>query len=203
MRMFKACVIGVFIGLSQWGYAEAPPVQVLDRIAQNIVAVLKTHQSELKSNSKVINQAVEEYLLPHVDTVGMSRSVLGREAWHRASMQEKTAFTKAFTQLVIRTYATPLAKYQGETIRFHPIRGGVQGRFVRVESEIVRPVGPPIPLDYSLVSLKGEWKIYDLSVEGVSLLQSYRSQFEDALRKNSVGELTDKLNNQAHAKAKS
>jgi len=128
-------------------------------------------------------------LLPHVDVTGMSRSVLGREAWNKASPADRQAFTQAFTQLVIRTYSTPLAEYTNETVTFLPIRGGLDGSFTRVSSVIVRPSGQRIPLSYSLVSKNNDWKIYDLSVEGVSLLQSFRSQFGQVLQNSSMQDL--------------
>lgn len=177
--------------------APQPPVEMLDTAAQKMIHVLQKHQGELAGKQQLIYRCVEQNLLPHVDVMGMSRSVLGREAWSRASAAERAAFAKAFQQLVIRTYAAPLSKYAGETVRFYPMREPADGRFARVESEIIRPSGPPIPLAYNLV-LKGEqWKVYDLSVEGVSLLQSYRSQFEAALQQETLLQLIDKMNRQA------
>ena len=119
----------------------------------------------------------------------MSRSVLGRQAWSRATPNEKKEFTSAFTQLVIRTYASPLAEYSGETVQFLPQHGAVDSRFTRVSSVISRSNGQRIPLSYNLVSKNGQWKIYDLSVEGVSLLQSFRSQFGQVLQNASMKDL--------------
>jgi phospholipid transport system substrate-binding protein len=133
-----------------------------------------------------VYQAIERYLLPNIDVNGMSRSVLGRQAWNKATPAEKKEFTQAFTQLVIRTYASPLAEYSGETVKFLPLRGEGDGRFVRVNSVISRPNGQKIPLSYNLVSKNGQWKVYDLSVEGVSLLQSFRSQFGQVLQHSNM-----------------
>lgn len=173
--------------------SASSPEMMLQHSADQVLSVLKTNQSKLKDNPSIIYGAVENYLLPHVDVTGMSRSVLGREAWMKATDKEKRAFSQAFTKLVIRTYSAPLAKYNGETVRFHPIRGGQQGRFMRIESEIIRPAGPSIPVNYSLVSKNGDWKVYDLSVEGVSLLQSFHTQFAQALRNQTLSELTAQM----------
>ena len=100
---------------------------------------------------------------------------------------------------MIRTYATPLAEYSGETVKFLPERGASSGRFSRVNSVIMRPNGQQIPLSYALVSKNGEWKIYDLSVEGVSLLQSFRTQFAELLRASSMKDLIAEMNQ--HSKA--
>ena len=93
----------------------------------------------------------------------------------------------------MRTYASPLAEYNDESIKFHPIRGGYNKRFVRVKSIIVRPNASNIPLVYSLIYKRGRWKIYDLSVEGVSLLESFRSQFSEQLQTYSMNELIEKM----------
>lgn len=172
---------------------HASPEAMLQTSAEQILSVLKANQSKLKSKPDIIYRAVEQYLLPHVDLVGMSRSVLGREAWMSASESERQAFSRAFTKLVIRTYAGPLSKYDGETVRFYPSRNAETGRFVRIESEIIRPAGPPIPLSYSMVSKNGEWKVYDLSVEGISLLQSFHNQFAQVLSHASLSELTQQM----------
>jgi len=173
--------------------AQSSPVPMLEQTAQQIIATLKTHKSSLKNDPTIVNQAIRTYLLPHIDVQGMSRSVLGRRAWMSASKEEKKAFNQAFTQLVIRTYAAPLAEYSGETVTFMPVRGSTEARFIRVNSVIERPNGQKIPLSYNLVSKSGQWKVYDLNVEGVSLLQSFRTQFADQLRHGSMKDLIKQM----------
>ena len=140
-----------------------------------------------------INQAIQRYLLPHVDIDGMSRSVLGRQVWTKATASEKQAFSQVFTELIIRTYASPLAEYSGETVSFMPVRGEIEGHFLRVNSVISRPNGQRIPLSYNLVSKSGDWKIYDLSVEGISLLQSFKLQFANILQRGTIKDLINQM----------
>ncbi|MBA4696250.1 MAG: ABC transporter substrate-binding protein [Legionella sp.] len=187
---------GVLLCLNAVATADTSPVPMLEQSANQILSTLKTNKSALKTQPQIVYQAVERHLLPHVDVRGMARSVLGREAWQKASDAEKTAFMQAFTRLVIRTYASPLSEYNQETIQFYPIKTAVNERFVRAKSLIVRPHGKNIPLSYSLVAINGDWKIYDFSVEGVSLLQSFRSQFADALHKSTIQAVTQQLNQQ-------
>lgn len=194
MKGIKSIVFVVTLSLTQllWA-AQQSPMSMLENTANQILATLKQNKANLRNNSQVIYQAVERYLLPNVDVGGMSRSVLGRKAWGQASASERQQFSNAFTQLVIRTYATPLAEYTDETIKFMPIRGSLESRFIRVNSIIVRSKGKNIPLSYSLVASGGKWKIYDLSVEGVSLLQSFRSQFAEALQNSSMQALIKQM----------
>lgn len=187
-RLQQVLFAGMFV-LTTMVFADNSPVPMLEQTAQQIVTTLKQNKSNLKNNPQIVHQAVQQYLLPKVDVNGMSRSVLGRQAWNKATPAERAEFSKAFTQLVIRTYATPLSEYTNETIKFLPQRAANDGRFTRVQSVIMRPNGQNIPLVYSLVSINGQWKIYDLSVEGVSLLQSFHNQFGEVLKNQSLHEL--------------
>lgn len=194
MNRLYAVVLAMGLALTSTVWAESSPVPMLEHTADHIIDTLQKNQAHLKGNHQIVYQAIEQYLLPNVDVGGMSRSVLGRQAWSKATPAEKQDFTRAFTQLVIRTYASPLAEYSGETVRFLPLSGPIDGRFARVSSIISRSNGQRIPLSYNLVSKNGQWKIYDLSVEGVSLLQSFRSQFGQVLQNSSMHDLIAQMN---------
>lgn len=193
MRALKSILLTVCVAMSSTLLAQSSPIPMLERAANGIITTLKANKTSLKSNQTIIYRAVENNLLPNVDVVGMSRSVLGRQAWNKASAAEKARFSTAFTNLVIRTYSSPLAEYSDETVQFLPIRGSLSGRFIRVNSVIVRSSGQNIPLSYSLVAKNGQWKIYDLSVEGVSLLQSFRSQFAAALKNSNINDVISQM----------
>jgi len=201
MKRIKLIGIGLALLLTQNIWAQNSPVPMLQDTANQILDTLKQNKSSLKNNPQVIFNAVERHLLPKVDVAGMSRSVLGRQVWMKATPAERSQFSQAFTQLVIRTYASPLAEYTDETVKFLPIRGSVDSRFIRVNSVIVRSNGNNIPLAYSLVAANGQWKIYDLSVEGVSLLQSFRTQFSQALQNSNIQDLIKQMRERSNKKA--
>ena len=189
MKTIKTILFATMMGLIQTLWAQSSPVPMLEATADQIIGTLKQNKASLKQNHRIIYQAVERYLLPNVDVSGMSRSVLGRQAWNKASAAERNEFTAVFTELVIRTYANPLAEYSDETVKFSPIATSADAHFARVNSVIIRSSGQRIPLSYSLVAKNNAWKIYDLSVEGVSLLQSFRSQFGQILQNSSMQDL--------------
>jgi len=201
MRIIKTIVFLMAAILAQLSWALSSPVPMLENTANQIISTLKQNKSSLKHNHHVIYQAVERYLLPNVDVNGMSRSVLGSQAWNKATAAERQEFTHVFTELVIRTYASPMAEYTDETVKFLPLRGAMDGRFVRVNSIIMRSSGQRIPLSYSLVSINNNWKIYDLSVEGVSLLQSFHSQFGQILQSSSMQDLIAQMRKNSKNKA--
>ena len=201
MKVLKTILLVACMSLSQNMLAQSSPVPMLESSANAIIETLKANKNSLKSDPNIIYKAVETHLLPNVDVAGMSRSVLGRQAWNKATPAERAQFSKAFTRLVIRTYSSPLAQYSDETVQFLPLRGSLNSRFMRVNSVIVRSQGQNIPLSYSLVAKNGQWKIYDLSVEGVSLLQSFRSQFAQALQNSSISEVIRQMQQKQNKKA--
>lgn len=201
MKRLKTFFLVVALFVSPAMHAQGSPVPLLEQTANRIIASLKANKSRLKQDPNLVYHAVESNLLPIVDVAGMSRSVLGRQVWTKANEAQRSHFSKAFTRLVIRTYSSPLAQYSDETVQFLPLRGATNSRFIRVNSIIVRSAGQNIPLTYSLVDKNGQWKIYDISVEGVSLLQSFRSQFAQALQNSSIDEVIKQMEQKQLKKA--
>lgn len=194
-KVFKPFLSSIlFCSLSIATFAAETPLPMIKGVNDNILGVLQKNQSKLKDNPKIIEQAITQYFIPHVDTTGMSRSVLGRQAWTKASTEEKNQFTQEFTRLVLRTYAQPLSHYSGEKVEFLPMKASSVPQFSQIQSIIVRPNGQRIPVTYHLVkNAQGEWKVYDLSVEGVSLLNSFRNQFGQALRNEELKAIISKM----------
>ncbi|MBN1684318.1 MAG: ABC transporter substrate-binding protein [Gammaproteobacteria bacterium] len=173
------------------------PMSMMKTIANNMLNALKENRPNLKRNPKLVFNLVYKHLLPHVDVAGMSRSAIGRNAWTKATSQQQQAFNKAFTDIVIQTYASALNAYTDESIKFFPLREDISGKKrVLIQSQIIRQDGPPVPLDYRLAWISNRWKIYDLNVEGVSLLQSFHAQFASELSQGkTLSTLTIELQN--------
>ena len=187
-KLFACCFFASYV------IAADSPLPMVKNINDNILNVLNKNQAKLKNNPKIIEAAITQYFIPHVDTTGMSRSVLGRQAWMKASTKEKSQFTHEFTRLVLRTYAQPLTNYSGEKVEFLPAKASSVPQFAQIQSVIVRPNGQRIPVSYHLVkTAQGDWKVYDLSVEGVSLLNSFRNQFGQALKNDELSVIISKM----------
>lgn len=176
----------------QWALAALSPMSLMDQVTQQTLTELKNNQATLQTNPKVVYGIIHHILLPHVDLQEMSRLVLGREVWAKASPMEKQKFMMQFRLLLVRTYASALAAYKNETVKFKPPRGQ-GGSQVQVDSLILQEGGPSIPVSYRLVFKNGQWKLYDLIVEGVSLVESYRAQFADAISKNGLNGVINQL----------
>lgn len=124
----------------------------------------------------------------------MSRRVLPPQIWNSATPSQRMQFQKEFTTTLIRTYASALTSYQDQTVQFYPIRGGYQGlRTVEVRSEITGSETQPIQVTYRLMRVGSVWRLYDLSVEGVSMLESFRSQYAEILSSGSMEQLLQRM----------
>jgi len=193
MKILHTLMLVLLMTVSTAIFAEGSPVPNMERVAAQVLDELKQNKSRLKNNPQIVYNVVKKHFLPQVDVEGMSRSVLGRQAWNQATPVERKQFAEAFTNLVIHTYASPLTEYTDEQVKFLPSRHSGNDRFMRVNTLIIRSQGQNIPLNYSLVLKNGSWKIYDMSVEGVSLLQSFKSQFSQALQNSTMRELIQQM----------
>ena len=173
---------------------DTSPVGMLQNIADRMIAGLKAHKASLKKNPAVVYSLANSIVVPHADITYMAQRVLPPSTWNKATSAQKEKFKKEFTKLLVRTYASALSDYSNQTVKFYPLRGGYQGKStVTVSSQIVREDGPPVSVTYRLVSHGSVWKLYDLSVEGVSLIESFRSQFADKLSKGDMEALLNDL----------
>ncbi len=182
MRKMLRCFMGLLLGMVVCGVAVAAdnPEAILSRVANNMIQSLAKNAVTLQSDPARVYSLTRQYVLPFVDATEMARRVLPPNVWRNATQSQQTQFTQLFTDTLIHTYASALAQYQGEQIKFYPIRGGYQGKqTVEVNSLITHPNGnPPINVVYRLVvNTHGDWKLYDMSVEGISMLESFREQF--------------------------
>ncbi|MEK6731746.1 MAG: ABC transporter substrate-binding protein [Pseudomonadota bacterium] len=202
--MLKKIMIGLFILLlSTAAMAATPdPMIMMRSMSDQMLSTLKKERANLKKDSELLYSLVNKIVVPHVDTAGMARSVLGRTVWQEATAAEQSAFIEAFKRVVVNTYSSALNAYSDETIKFFPIRGGYEGQQrIKVNSEVIRTDGPPVAVNYSLALFTAVWKVYDLNVEGISLLQSFRAQFSEQISQGkNITQITQELRQQKKGK---
>ena len=168
------------------------PVGLLQFIADHMISGLKSHQATLKTKPSIVYNLAYSYVVPYANLNEMSKRVLPPRIWNAASSTQRTQFQKLFTTTVIRTYASALTNYQDQTIRFFPVRGAL-GNTVEVNSQIISSTRSPINVTYRLVRSSNGWRLYDMSVEGVSMLSSFRAQFADILSQGNIDTLLQRL----------
>lgn len=192
MKKVLVALLGLFMCTMAW--AISSPVELLQNTSNQLISALQRNQATLKTKPQIVYGIVNQILLPHVDVMSMSSTALGREAWLRATPTQRQAFAQQFVTLLIRTYSSALAQYTNERVNFLPIRGDYYNQSrIQVNSVIVRESGPSINLSYRMMRVGGQWKLYDFSVDGVSIIESFRSQFVEELRNSGIDGLITKL----------
>ncbi len=182
----------IFISIA-WTSAYASdndPVNMLQSLANNMISSLKSNQSSLKSNPGIVYSLAYKIVVPKADIGFMAKSVIPPQTWNNATSKQRAQFETEFTKLLVRTYASALKDYTSQTVKFFPVRGGYQGKTnITVSSQIIRTDGPSISVNYRLINSGNNWKLYDMSVEGVSIIESFRSQFAGKLSQGNMDNL--------------
>jgi len=168
------------------------PDKLIASTTNTMLAALQTDREQIKTNPRHIYTLANDIALPHFDFKRMSAWVLGKY-WRRATAEQKQRFPEEFRNLILRTYATALAEYTDEKVSFLPLRGSVEEGNVNVQTLINRSAGPAIPVAYSMHRTDGEWKVYDIKIDGISLVSNYRSSFSSAIRRHGLDGLINQL----------
>jgi phospholipid transport system substrate-binding protein len=176
-----------------WG-ASASPQDLVKSTSDQMIVALKKNRATLKQNPGKIYDLVHSIIIPNFDFDLMSRWVLGKN-WKQASPQQQQRFIQEFRTFLVRTYAGALLEYTDEEIRFLPTPSvGAGADDVTVRSEVLLKAGTPIPVNYSLHLNKDKgWKVYDVSVDGISLVTNYRSTFATQVRDGGMDALINDL----------
>ena len=187
-----------FIGLSLLCFASASfaaeaPDELVKLTAEDVLTIIKSDKDIQAGNQEKLFALTEEKILPNFNFDKVSRLVLGKN-WTKATPDQKTAFQSEFKSLLLRTYATALSKYKNQTIEYAPLRMADGATTASVKTSIVQSGGQPIAVNYSLEKqADASWKVYDIVIEGVSLVTNYRGQFAQEIRQNGLDSLIKKL----------
>ncbi len=183
----------VLVLISQFTFAATSPITMLQGVANGMISGLKKNQSRLKNNPNIARKLVKRYLVPKVDLTRMSSSVVGRP-WRGASASQRKLFENKFLSVLVSTYSSAISSYDGDVVRFYPIRGGyAKKQSLQVRSLIQRRNGQNISVDYYVARAGNQWKVYDFTIENVSIVQSYRSQYADTLAQGGIKLLLQRM----------
>lgn len=166
--------------------------EVVKSTANQVLAKLRSEREMLRQKPTALYQLVNELIIPHFDFRRMSQWVLGRY-WRTASETQRSEFIDQFRTLLVRTYATALLEYSDQDIRYLPVQAPPGAKTVTVKTQVDRPGGAPIPINYSMHNKDGDWKVFDVAVDGVSLVSTYRSTFGTQIRQDGLDALIKAL----------
>ncbi|GMR01358.1 MAG: ABC transporter substrate-binding protein [Gammaproteobacteria bacterium] len=161
------------------------PVVLLERTSRQVMKILKDDHELLKKEPDRVYKIINEYILPHLDDVTMAKLALGKN-WKKATKEQKLAFVNEFRNLLVRTYSKSLIEFSDQEINFFPVKLSADTYKTSVKAVVIQPGGPSIPMAYRVRIKNNAWKVYDIKIDGISLVTSYRGTFTQEIRKSGM-----------------
>lgn len=195
--MISRIVMTMALLLSAWAVplhaAPATPDQLVQEIADELATALEGRRDELKSDRAELIRTIDGILLPRFDIDYASLLVLGREA-RSATPAQRSRFARAFYQSIAHRYAEGLLNYSRGSVRVLPLQGALNEKRTIVRTQVVLDDGKLLPVDYAFRKTRdGDWKAYDVIIEGISYITNYRNQVAAEISKTSLDALIERL----------
>lgn len=173
--------------------AEVAPDELVRTTTQKVVAILKKDQ-DLQADSHKVYALVDAEILPHFDFNRMTMLAVGKH-WQRATPAQRQSLIKEFRTLLVRTYASSLTAFNNQEIEFKPFSLPSGATDATVRTQVRQPGAQPIPIDYRMEKTPFGWKVYDVAVDGVSMVTNYRGSFSSEIRQSGIDGLLRTLVN--------
>jgi len=193
LRLMSAFILAIAMSaVSAAAWAQQDPNKFMEDLSSKVIEKIKGDKQIQDGDLKRISNLVDTTLMPHVNFERMTALSVGR-AWREATPEQKKQLMSEFRILLLRTYSNAFTAVRDQSVRMKPFRGDASASEVIVRSEIVQPRGEPIQLDYRLEKADKGWKIYDVNVLGVWLVQTYRNQFAQEISAGGIDGLIKSL----------
>jgi phospholipid transport system substrate-binding protein len=177
------------------------PDQLIRDTAAEVIATVRADKDLRNGDQKKLLALVEAKILPHFDFEKMTRLAVGRP-WRTATAEQRQALVTEFRTLLVRTYTAAFSRYEDQTVQVKaPIKSADSDEEVTVNTSIVKPGSPPIAVNYEMEKKPDGWKVFDLTIEGASLIESYRGTFQEEVQKSGIDGLIKYLADKNKANA--
>lgn len=171
---------------------DAVPEQLVRSTTDQMLALFVENRQMIERDPRSLYGLVDDIVLPHFDFQRMSQWVLGKY-WRSASAEQREKFLQEFRNLLVRTYSSLLFDYTSQTIEYLPSRITHNGERATVRTVINGTDGANIPIVYSMYLKNNNWQVYDVAIEGISLVSNYRSTFASEIRSSGLDKLIERL----------
>jgi phospholipid transport system substrate-binding protein len=172
---------------------EDAPGKLVKRVADEVLEALRQDPDLRSGNQAKMAELIEKEVAPHFDFERMTRLATGRY-WRQATPQQQKVLVEQFRSLLVRSYSAAYSAYRNIVVEVKPVKMQPGDEDVQVRSEIKLPGGaPPVTVDYSMIKTPSGWKVYDVTVDGVSLVTTYRSTFAEEVRRGGIDGLIRSL----------
>ncbi len=189
MRLYISVIqLLVLLAFATPASSDQPPLELVRDASSQMLMMLKEEKTSIKENPARLDEIVAEIVLPHFDLERMGRWTLGKY-WRNANPQQREEFVKEFRALLIRSYGRALLDYADAEIVYLPFRMQDDETRVKVHTELSRSNENSVKITYSMHSTANGWKIYDVAIQGISLVTNYRSTFMNKVKKDGLDQL--------------
>ena len=187
-------IITLFFLLSSALLAKESANTFLIKTVEEISTFITENKTMLENNEEYLRTKIDELVIPKLNIILMSKIVLGRDNWTSSNDYQKREFQKAFRSLMVRTYMKSLTTFDGEKIKYMPFKAGKRPNIARVNTIYLLSDGE-LPVSYRLKFIESDgWKVFDIIIDGVSLLKNYRTDFQEHIQNNGINSLIAELN---------
>lgn len=189
MKMKSIWISWMMLLVSTLAFADdTPPDALVKANASEVLAIIQKDKDIQAGNKEKIRELVEAKVLPHFDFTRMTRLAVGR-FWRQATPAQQQELVNEFRSLLVRTYSASLTSYKDQKIEYKPLKMAPGATEVVVKTVVLQPGGQPIPIDYGMEKTPEGWKVYDITVDGVSLVVNYRSSFAQEIQQGGIEQL--------------
>ncbi len=170
---------------------EAPDVLV-KRVTEEVLEIVRKDKEIQNGDTSRVLELVDAKVLPNFNFPHMTALAVGKD-WRKATPAQQKRLTGEFQELLVRTYSNALTSYKNQRVVYKPFKMNAGDTDVLVRTEVDEPGRKPVQLDYSLEKLDAGWKVYDVTVAGISLVTNYRDQFAQEVRSGGIDGLIQSL----------
>ena len=192
--------IALISGLLNTASAADDPKTLLKAVSVKMITALNNHRTQIKADPSITQKLIEENLLPHIDFISGSKAVLGNH-WDSANIEQKKAFIRAFRDLLLNFYSSALTEYlnthDGDlnvNLMEFIDPGTITTEQITVRSMVKSTSGKVVPINYEMNKTRKGWKIFDVSVQGVSVITTYKSSYAADIEQKGLDELIKTIN---------
>jgi phospholipid transport system substrate-binding protein len=175
--------------------AQLGPYDLVTKVAQNTLKDLDTHRAEYQKDPNKIRQLVDRNMLPYFDTAYAAQLVLGKN-WRTATEDQRKRFIEGFYQSMLQNYGDAVLEFTPDRLKILPFQGNAADATATVRSQIRRDNGSQASVNYSLRKTDAGWKAYDVTIEGVSYIKSFRTDFGSEIQQKGLDAVIQRLESQ-------
>jgi phospholipid transport system substrate-binding protein len=191
-KLFTILLLAVCGLMTSVSAEEKTPEQIVEETSIELLKIINEQSERIKNEEGYVNKVIDELVLPVIDLQSMGKLILGKH-WKKASEEQRAKFIEQFKSMLTRTYAKSVADYGDAKVTVFPPQGEQKGKRHRVKTHLDIGSGTPLQVDYVFRRKDDSWKVFDLVVDGLSLIKNFRTSFSQEISETSLDALIARL----------